>query len=230
MTKRVISVAAIATVMTVLSASLLFDVYAQPGAAGSFTDTRDGKKYRTVKIGNLTWMAENLNYKTGTSVCYDNKGRNCQKYGRLYNWDDAMTACPAPWRVPSDKDWDSLALAAGGQRVEHKDGNYTWKFAGKKLKSTTGWYDCDCEDDNHIPISGNGTDDFGFSALPGGIGVGGSFYNAGDNGYWWSATEYGTNSAWGRGIYYFYDHVLRNFEIKTKLYSVRCVRDFAAPQ
>jgi len=197
--------------------------------SGTFTDSRDGKTYRTVRIGNQTWMAENLNYKTGTSVCYDNADSNCTKYGRHYNWDDAMTACPAGWRVPTDEDWDSLALAAGGQRVEDGyDGydGYDWKFAGKKLKSTTGWDDC--EDDDGKLVSGNGTDEFGFSALPGGDGTSdGSFISAGYNGQWWSATEYDASYAWNRYMGYISDRVGRYYNSKTDLLSLRCVRVFA---
>ncbi|MCL2219720.1 MAG: hypothetical protein FWB94_07545, partial [Chitinispirillia bacterium] len=123
---------------------------------GTFTDTRDAKTYRMVRIGNLTWMAENLNFATDSSVCYKNADSNCTKYGRLYNWDDAMTACPAGWRVPSDEDWDSLVVAVGGQRVEDGYGDYYWEVAGKKLKSTTGWVGLD---DDGNSVSGNGTDD-----------------------------------------------------------------------
>jgi len=198
--------------------------------SGTFTDSRDGKTYRTVGIGKLTWMAENLNFETEKSSCYDNADSNCTKYGRLYNWNDAMTACPAGWRVPSDEDWDCLALAVGGQRVEHGYVGYYWKFAGKKLKSTTGWNDCGCEDDNGIPISGNGTDDFVFSALPGGGGYGGSFYGAGSLGDWWSATEGGASDAWSWSMNSDDDYVGRSNSGKTGLLSLRCVRDFAAPQ
>jgi len=197
--------------------------------SGTFTDSRDGKTYRTVRIGNLTWMAENLNFVTDSSVCYENDESNCQKYGRLYNWNDAMTACPAGWRVPSDEDWDSLAMAAGGQREKDEDGDYYWKVAGKKLKSTTGWKDR--EDDDGNLVSGNGTDDFGFSALPGGLRWDdGDFYGAGHLGYWWSATEDVASYAWGRDMHYISDNVYRYNYGKIYLYSVRCVRDFAAPQ
>ncbi|MCL2220625.1 MAG: fibrobacter succinogenes major paralogous domain-containing protein [Chitinispirillia bacterium] len=193
---------------------------------GTFTDTRDAKTYRTVGIGKLTWMAENLNFATDSSRCYDNADSNCTKYGRLYNWDDAMKACPVPWRVPSDEDWGSLTVAVGGQRVKDKDGDYYWKFAGRKLKSTTGWIDREWKDDDGNQISGNGTDDFGFSALPGGDGrSGGYFYNAGLSGYWWSATEDAASNAWNRGMGYDIDSVRRDIGNKTDLLSVRCIRD-----
>jgi len=196
--------------------------------SGTFTDMRDAKTYRTVRIGNLTWMAENLNFATDSSRCYDNADSNCTKYGRLYNWDDAMTACPAGWRVPSEEDWDSLALAVGGQRVEYGSGGYDWKFVGKKLKSTTGWDDW--EDDNGNSVSGNGTDDFGFSALPGGNGYDGSFNDVGGYGSWWSATESGASSVWSRDMYHYLEDVGRDFNYKALLFSLRCVEDSAAPQ
>ena len=193
------------TVQTAAAAATLDTV------SGTFTDSRDGKTYRTVKIGDQTWMAENLNYKTGSSVCYGNKERNCRKYGRLYDWNTAMKACPAGWRLPSDKEWTALTDFVGGEDT-----------AGTKLKSKTGW-----STNNGYETA---TDDYGFSALPGGFRWRGRFYDAGNYGNWWSATEGGASGAWYRGMGYNDDGVGRGYDIKTLLFSLRCVRDFAAPQ
>ena len=122
---------------------------------GVFTDSRDGKKYKTVKIGSQMWMAENLNYNASDSKCYDNNPDNCAKYGSLYNWNTAKTACPKGWHLPSKAELEKLTSAV-------------------KLKAKSGWNS-----------NGNGTDNFGFSALPGGYGLsGGLFSNVGYIGNW----------------------------------------------
>jgi uncharacterized protein (TIGR02145 family) len=170
----------------------------------ALTDSRDGKAYRTVKIGAQTWMAENLDYPAEGSKCYDNEPANCEIYGRIYNWNTARKSCPSGWHLPSDAEWKVLDRAVGGEDV-----------AGKKLKAGSGWNN-----------NGNGTDEYGFSALPGGYGgSGGSFSHVGYNGYWWSATEDYAGNAYSRSMHYFDSNVLRYYYSKSNLFSVRCLQD-----
>jgi uncharacterized protein (TIGR02145 family) len=180
----------------------------------TLTDTRDGQVYRTVKIGDQVWMAENLNYKTDSSFCYNDSAEYCAKYGRLYIWDAAMDACPDGWYLPSEADYATLIEAVGGE-----------KGAGTKLKSTSGWNDDDGE-------SGNGTDAFGFSALAAGISNAG-YYGMGYTTSFWGSTECGSEGVpeTGNGCAYAmwldYDDVnvnLRSYAAKDLGYSVRCVK------
>jgi len=169
----------------------------------TFVDKRDDKAYKTVKIGEQTWMAENLNYNAQNSKCYDNKNSNCAKYGRLYDWTQALEACPAGWHLPSDDEWTKLENAVGGRHT-----------AGKKLKSKTGWNN-----------NGNGTDGNGFTALPGGSYNGGFFTDIGNYGYWWSATERNARNAGYRYMIYLSEFVSWDDYSKKYLFSVRCVAD-----
>jgi uncharacterized protein (TIGR02145 family) len=166
------------------------------------TDSRDRKKYRTVKIGTQTWMAENLNFNASGSVCYNNQESSCNTYGRLYDWNTARTACPVGWRLPSDADWETLI-------------NFVGNDAGTKLKSTSGWNN-----------NGNGTDDFGFSALPGGDRwTDGSFFDVGGWGSWWSATEIDASYAWGRYMDWD-DSVVSSYWFgKSFQFSLRCLQN-----
>ncbi|MCL2283701.1 MAG: fibrobacter succinogenes major paralogous domain-containing protein [Fibromonadales bacterium] len=190
-------------------------------------DSRDGKTYKTVVIGTQTWMAENLNYdvpNNATDVCYDNLTSNCTKYGRLYNWATAMNidaaynnssytasakhkgVCPDGWHIPSYAEWTILYNYNGGSSV------------GEKLKATNGWN------------NGNGTDDYGFSALPGGIGFSsnGSFSNAGSISIWWSSTEsdIGPGFAWRLRIEGSPSAFMDNYgNDKSTLHSVRCLKN-----
>jgi len=145
------------------SSSIKFDV---------LSDERDGKKYKTVTIGSQVWMAENLAYNAKNSKCFNNEPANCNKYGRLYSWETVsgnQNICPNGWRLPNNDEWNALVSYAGGENS-----------AGTKLKAKSGWKDFEKN-------SGNGTDNYGFGALPGGHGSReGAFSYAGDLGLWWS--------------------------------------------
>ena len=112
----------------------------------SFTDPRDGQSYDVVKIGGLTWFAENLNFATEGSVCPEGDDRNCDKYGRLYTWVSAQEVCPEGWQLPDSADFAAIIAEAGGAAQ-----------AGESLKATSGWFK-----------KGNGSDALGFNALPAG--------------------------------------------------------------
>jgi uncharacterized protein (TIGR02145 family) len=187
-------------------------------------DDRDGQIYRTVKIGNQTWTAKNLNYKTDSSWCYQDNSVNCKRYGRLYDWNTAITACPAGWHLPSRFEWDSLATAVGGERTFTKDGDIFWVGTGKKLKAKRGW--------ESYEVSGNGDDSYGFSALPGaerGV-YDGDVSFTGYEGYWWTATEYNRrNAAYSINMRYDTDFVSEDHKSKHVGLSVRCVQNTAPP-
>jgi uncharacterized protein (TIGR02145 family) len=150
-------------------------------------------------------MAENLNYATASnSWCYDNTTSNCNAYGRLYEWNTAMTACPSGWRLPDRYAWDDLVLAAGGSGV-----------AGKALKTKSGWSG-----------NGNGDDPHGFSALPGGTRNGyGTFVYIVLDGHWWTSFDANTRDAQGRTMRYNQNSVSEDYFWKTDGRSIRCVQD-----
>lgn len=88
-----------------------------------FTDNRDGKTYLTIKIGEQTWFAENLSYKTAEGCwTYNDNENNVETYGRLYNWETARQACPEGWHLPTDNEWKELESFIGlkGEEVNHE--------------------------------------------------------------------------------------------------------------
>jgi len=174
------------------------------GQKKTFTDSRDGKKYKIVKIGSQTWMAENLNYNANGSKCYDNDPAYCQKYGRLYNWNTAKTACPKGWHLPTMSEYGKLDNFVGGE-----------KLVGNFLKATNGWNK-----------NSNGEDKYGFSALPGGYGSSdGSFYYVGDDGHWWSSSESTSDDAYYQDMFYSSEGAYYRSGNKGDLYNVRCLQD-----
>lgn len=174
----------------------------------SFTDPRDGQSYDIVQIGSQTWMAENLNYEVEGSTCPEGENSNCSRYGRLYTWDIARTVCPEGWHLPDSADFEQLIADVGGADV-----------AGYALKSTSGWFK-----------KGNGSDDYGFKALPAGYRLGGSesapgkFDGIGGYAHLWSATE----TADGLAYYMLLDFSIKVAKLgafgKDEARSVRCVK------
>ena len=186
--------------------------------SSTFTDSRDGNVYKYVKIDNQVWMAENLRYlpsivgpdtdsKTtpyyyvygydGTSVTAAKATANYTTYGVLYNYTAACNSCPAGWHLPSDAEWKELIDNLGGE-----------SFAGGKLKEP------------------GTTNETGFTALPGGGRYDyGAFYEVGDYGDWWSATECDATNACDRSMYYGGSGVTIYCYYKGIGFSVRCVRD-----
>lgn len=186
----------------------------------------DGNVYKTVRIGDQVWMAENLkvrryrngeiiphiiddnewtNFEDGTWCNYDNNSVYDAEYGKLYNWyavDDNRGLAPEGWHVPSEEEWDILIDYLGG-----------YEIAGNKLKS--------------LYINEWSTNESGFTALAGGgrNGNNGMFHKFGDSFDWWSSTPFDTKSAKGRDMFS-YDSDIHWFNIyKTCGASVRCVQD-----
>ena len=191
---------------------------------GTLTDERDGQTYKTVKIGGLWWMAENLNYAylqptdtlDSSSFCYNDSLEYCEKYGRLYTWYAALKACPSGWHLPWYLEYETLIPNSFGD--------------GRVIRSTE-W---------------NGTDDYGFAALPGGARYIDGSYTLGDVGGWvggmggytgdpawfWTDTKI-ADQTYG-DVTYKMAHAIRVFPegnagLSTgrveEAYSVRCVKD-----
>jgi len=198
---------------------------------GTFTDARDNRVYKTVTIGNQTWMAENLAYLPfvapsgsdyasylapriyvygyeGTNISAAASSQNYKTYGALYNWPAALEVCPAGWELPSADDWEELSNYLGGNAI-----------SGGKLKETGM--------DHWLSPNTNAKNEVGFAALPGGFrthGSGGGFLTLSETGYWWTANSNDDERAWRRDISYnMYDLALHDYH-KEHGYSVRCIK------
>jgi len=176
----------------------------------TFTDSRDGQTYRTIIIGNQTWMADNLNYKPTNAIswCYDNNEDNCDIYGGLYDWHTALSIAPDGWHLPSDAEWQELVDFLGGDLE-----------AGGKLKEA-GF--------DHWNAPNTGADNRSrFNALPGGNHNTSTnlSYSLGKETAWWSSSSFTPSIAWLRFIGF--DHIRAQkatFEIEHAI-SVRCIKD-----
>jgi len=172
-----------------------------------FKDTRDGKKYKSVKIGEQIWMAENLNYDAEDSKCYNDSIANCEKYGRLYKRETAMKACPSGWHLPSKEEWETLRQFINEPSCSSTGLTSTCDKTAKFLKAVSGW-----------GLGSNGDDKFGFAAIPSGR-YSDRFEYGGYSCDLWSATKH----------YYLTMSVHHDFATLENsgggLLSVRCLKD-----
>lgn len=194
--------------------------------------TYEGKTYHGVMIGEQCWMKENLDFETGYSWCYGNNPANCETFGRLYNWETIMNGavssvaapsgvrgiCPEGWHVPSDREW---MILEGTADSESPVGSGIWLAlhyrghdVGNNLKSKTGW------------LENNGTDKFGFKALPAGFrNIEFMYVCLGEQACFWTSTENSNEDALLRTISYANDNTGRWYSPKINGFSLRCVKD-----
>ncbi len=222
----------------------------EDGTQGNVTDI-DGNVYNTVFIGEAEWMAENLktsryndgkvipnitvfedwsNLSSGAYAWFDNDQDYGDAYGALYNWYAVETGnlCPDGWRVPTDEDWSELS-----DHLVEKYDDIDVMNVGKILKScrqVDSPMGGDCNTSEHPrwnEVQGYyGTDDFGFSALPGGRrGSIGTFSDIGRHSNWWSASEHSDTHATNRRIILNNDQLLSYDTDKNVGFSVRCIRE-----
>ena len=208
-------------------------------ARGTFIDPRDNREYQWIKIGNQTWMAENLAYLPeigkynpdslnlpdyyvygyyGNNTSEAKLTENYLRYGVLYNFFAAQTACPPGWHLPTDEEWKKLERALG-MSVSHTDKIDPFirgTDQGSQLKSATGW-----------EKEGNGTNSSGFSALPGGFRFGnGNFWFQGSFGYWWSSSDGSSETVWARSLNCGSQTIGRNNNLKQNGFCIRCVKNY----
>ncbi|MEA3495856.1 MAG: FISUMP domain-containing protein [Bacteroidota bacterium] len=185
-----------------------------------FTDPRDNRVYKIIKIGSQTWMAENIRFKVsgGGYWAYNGDDNFVTTYGYLYNWEATCDVCPDGWHLPSDEEWKTLEMELGMSQSDADSKNWRGTIEGGMMKEidTTHWYS---------PNTG-ATNSSGFTALPGGYRNGyGGCDSMGFYGTFWTSTEFDVNYAWYRLLFNSYENIYRNYYFKTYGYSVRCVRD-----
>ncbi len=207
----------------------------------TFTDERDGRQYKAVKISSQIWMAENLAYIPKVSPAYEQGGiwvygytgsdpsaarlhPNYLKYGCLYDWSTATAAnhgngrdiCPPGWHLPDDAEWKVLEQTLGMEM--HELDSVSWRYSGdvgRKMKSEAGW-----------ESEGNGSNSSSFGAVPAGYRTtGGSFVGQMGFAVFWTSSRYDSETIWRRYLYYNLPAIGRFNEYPTHGFSIRCLKD-----
>ena len=218
-------------------------IYGQD-STGTVIDT-DGNVYKTIKIGNQWWMAENLkvtHYRNGDKILketsrnkwsdlssgaycvYDNDESNAAIYGNLYNWyavKDARNIAPQGWHVATDKEWKQLEMVLDMNGSEADDYGWRGTNQGSKMAGNASlWENGELKDDAEFGESG-------LSALSGGYRdcSNGYYRDMGFSALFWSFTEFNNDYAWIRYLNYTFSDISRNHNDKRYGFSVRCVRD-----
>ncbi len=202
-----------ATSIHAIKVKVITDVDPILPCQGGITISYEGQTYNTLQVGGQCWLRENMNVTTANSAPYNNDPGNSATYGQLYTWEEAMTACPPGWHLPSYEEWCDLVKHVDATAYcDEETANGT--DAGFKLKSAGGW-----ANDHH------GSDQFGFKARPGGYkGADGAFNGLGHTAAFWSSSESGSQAfAWSMSEKT--TQAQNSKHAKTEMRSVRCIRD-----
>lgn len=189
---------------------LIFLLFCSPAFAedflkGDFTDPRDGQVYPTVQIAGLTWFAKNLNFAAPGSYCYQDEETNCDQFGRLYRWEDALSACPAGWHLSTDYEWQKMELALGMDFRDLAEVNDRGDEEGERL----------------APGGDTGFDyDLAGFRNPAGV-----YEQLGEGLALWNANESGFGTAWHRDLRPDHKGIWRSVVNKEYALSVRCVKN-----
>lgn len=205
---------------------------------GSLIDSRDGQKYKTVKIGDRWWLAKNLNYAADSSYCYNDEPDSCAIYGRLYPWTVAMQLdtiynklnvtytetikgahqgiCPDGWHIPSEEEWNEM--------IDYADSHNGNEGASASMRAKYGWIADETYEINYI-------DRFGFAGLPAGArankemrksdcnhsyGYETNIYcGIGNEAFFWTSTELTDYRNSSEHALYFFLHGLENGGFRT---------------
>ncbi|MCD6346649.1 MAG: hypothetical protein J7L96_04435 [Bacteroidales bacterium] len=213
----------ISLLLVTLSSCNINDYMEPDGATGSFTDTRDGTTYNTVKIGSHWWMSENLNYQTDSaSWCYNDDPQMCAVYGRLYTLEAALVACPSGWRLPTEEEYLALEEHLG---MDPEDNNLYFKAQDRAL--TTGGKLKEAGTSHWKSPNSDANNSSGFTALPAGYRdlYGGKYQHMGEDAWFWTSSETSPGYAHVRELYYNLTGI-GAFKDKSSRFglSVRCIK------